>query len=620
MSEESEERAPEEPTEESVADAAGIFVKASRLSTAERRMIKYFRIRPDRAAEMLLKIDLLPFQRIQILMAWYFPWTLFILTRGAGKTFTLAVISLLWAMLYQRQKIGLIAASYRQAKMIFAEIDRIYYNAPILQAMSVKAPVRGTDMCYFHLLTRSEITALPLGDGEKIRGARFYRVVADELAQIPDMVLNVVVFGMMATRQDPVKQARLAKVRKKLGVDENVPSAANYFIGASTAYYQFNHLYRRMMESIDIINNKRVVEGKAIWENYSLCKLSYDMLPDGFLSIESILMSKQQMSSMQFDMEYNARFPTESGGFFPARIVVNAVSVDVDIHIELNGDPRFPYVLFIDPARTSDNCTFAIAKLLGTGTRARYAAVRVVAIRGKKFQIAAALIWSLCRQYNIVRIGMDSRGGGLTIKDLLNDKAFCPEGSDLIWDYEDPASYVDGDQRRHPRGGRHILHMVDFNPRWISDANHGLLASFESQEFVWPLPLGIEDLTGKSDAEAEELEAAEVEIQETKSEIITIVMTPSGRGTPHWDTLTSGQRKDRYSAILGLCQECKEYMKGSDIRNVEVELPTGGWAATLSHENIGLEAADLSTATVAHRRDDEKDKRRTGSSEDPAAL
>jgi hypothetical protein len=198
-------------------------------------------------------------------------------------------------------------------------------------------------------------------------------------------------------------------------------------------------------------------------------------------------------------------------------------------------------------------------------------------IQNRKFQDAASKLRDLCRRFHVVSIDLDSGGGGLAIKDLLNDPDKCPEGEELIYDIEDPDSYLDKDMK-FPKPGRHILHMINFNPSYLAEANHGLLSSLERKEYVFPTPLGTEDLFNKTEKEAEELEDQETEILATKNEIINIVLTQTTKGSPHWDTPQKRQRKDRYTAVLGGCKACKDFIKPESKSESTLELPTGGWA------------------------------------------
>jgi hypothetical protein len=425
---------------------------------------------------------------------------------------------------------------------------------------------------------------------------------------------------MTATKQDPIRSVKLTALKKRL-TDEGKEITdsikifseltKNYIIGASTAFYQFNHLFRMLKNHIRIIKNKvKSEDGLELWKLYAVYKLSYKMIPDGFMSIESIMMAKEKMSSMQFNMEYNCLFPSESGGFYPAHVVLNAYTHEKKIRFELVGDENSSYVLFCDAARTSDNCTFAISKILSTTEAIRYAGVDMEVIQNRKFQEAAAKIRDLCRRFHVVRIAIDAGGGGLAIKDLLNDPDKCPEGEELIYDFEDPNSYLDKEEMKFPKPGKHILHMVNFNPAYLAEANHGLLSSLERKEYVFPTPLGTEDLFNKTEKEAEELEEAETEMLNTKNEIINIVLTQTMKGSPHWDTPQKGQRKDRYTAILGCCKECKDFIKPNPNDISTVELPTGGWAGSVPGKALKdaavLEAGELSEgdlkSRIAHER------------------
>jgi hypothetical protein len=574
------------------------------LSTAEKRMVRYFRCRPDRAAEMLLGIDLLPFQRLMLIVAWYFPFTLLILTRGAGKTFQLAVLATLRAALYSSQKVGVIAASYRQSKMVFAEIERMYRASKVFRDMCVKPPVRSTDMCELGFKNGSMIQALPLGDGEKIRGARFYFLLLDEIAQIPLEILDVVILGMTATKKDPIKSARREAVKQRLreeGRDSEIDAifgsteelTRNYVIAASTAFYQFNHLYDMLKKYVKIITEKKLVEkNMELWKSYAVYKLAYNMLPEGFMSIESVLMAKEKMSSMQFKMEYETLFPSDSGGFFPASIVMNCWDKALKIHYEVSGVENGSYVLFVDPARTSDNCSFVVLKKVNTNTNTKYAPVNVSVVNGRKFQEAADRIRMLHRRFNFMHIGMDSGGGGHAIADILCDPDKVPVGEHPIWNIEDDDSYLD-DKKEFKKPGLHLLQLVPFHAAWLSIANHGLLSSMETKEVVFPTPLDVNDLVGKTADEVAELEEIEIQVNELKTEITTIVMTKTSTGNPHWDTPRARQRKDRYSAFMGGLQIFKSYMQGCENAangDFEIGLASGGWTSAIGGESANVAA------------------------------
>lgn len=567
------------------------------MKDAYKRMLLYFRKRPDRAAEILLGQQLIPIQRVMLFVGWYVPFTFFIITRGGGKTFVLALLCILRGLLYSNQRIGIIAASYRQSKMVFNEIRRIYQQSKILQDSCVKPPVVGTDNCYLLLKNGSEIEALPLGDGGKIRGARYYFLVIDERAQIPKDILDKVIIGMTATVQDPLFNVKRQKILDKYGVDigkYKKEIRSNHIISASTAFYQFNHLWETISSVVETILKRKVSgdNNREIWKDYAIIKASYEIYPKGFMNEATIEHAKQTMSSLEFAMEYKCFFPPESGGFFPPQVVLNAVAFDKNANILLKGLPDKKYVLFVDPARTEANCAFVIIEIDdGRG----YHLIRYIdTLNNVKHQDMALKIWNLLHRFNIVRIAMDAGGGGKEIKDLLCDPSFCPPEYPLIYDFEDLASYED-ERKTIPKKGRHILHMVPFTSKFLYDANHSLLSAFERRNLLFPRLLDSDDLHNVSKEEAEELERIEYEIQQAKQEILSIIVTVTPKGYPTWTVPKRRQLVDRYDAILGGYMEVKSLMQ-EEISSNDIDLPIGGWSGTIvSHPIKGFEYHEVAS-------------------------
>ena len=67
----------------------------------------------------LLNVDLLPFQLCILEELWNRKFPMLIATRGAGKTWILALYSLLRAFFHQGCKIIVIGAAFRQSKLLF---------------------------------------------------------------------------------------------------------------------------------------------------------------------------------------------------------------------------------------------------------------------------------------------------------------------------------------------------------------------------------------------------------------------------------------------------------------------------------------------------------------------
>ena len=131
----------------------------------------------------LLNTQLLPSQALIINEIWHRKFPLLIASRGFGKSFQLALYSILRALLLPRRKIVVVGAAFRQSKVVFEYMETIWRNSPMLRDVcsSTSGPTRDVDRCTMRI-NESIITCLPLGDGQKIRGQRANDIIADEFA------------------------------------------------------------------------------------------------------------------------------------------------------------------------------------------------------------------------------------------------------------------------------------------------------------------------------------------------------------------------------------------------------------------------------------------------------
>ncbi|GAG16685.1 unnamed protein product, partial [marine sediment metagenome] len=248
-----------------------------------------------------------------------------IMGRGGGKTYMQGVLAVLSSMLYPGYRVGLVGPSFRQSKMIFSEVEKLYSNSSILREATEKRPIRGSDTCYLRFkavggYNSSFIEALPLGnDGAKIRGSRFYLVCVDELAQIPDKILDMVLRPMGATKLDPMKNVRKIEQQSRLiaaGLateDDFEEDTVNKMVMTSSGFYKFNHMYRRMKSYWS-----KMEEGDS---KYAVFQIPYTLLPEGFSDKENISEAERVMSNHEFRMEYMAEMISDSEGFFKASLL-----------------------------------------------------------------------------------------------------------------------------------------------------------------------------------------------------------------------------------------------------------------------------------------------------------
>lgn len=455
------------------------------------------------------------------------------------NTYLLGVNAALHALLYPGYRIGLISSSFRQAKYIFSEIEKLYTRSSILREACEKRPVRGSDVCYLKFKgtdnsNGSHIEALPLGvDGAKIRGSRFYLIEIDELAQVPSQIIDMVIRPFGAVTLEPMEKVRYIERMEELiskglaSRDDIVEQAANKMMMTSSGYFKFNHMWKRMKAYWQAMKE----EGKNT--KYAVYQVPYTMAPEGFLDKENIKEAKRTMSNIEFMMEYEAAMISDSDGFFKASLL-ESCTLGSGFSIRLSGEPNKKYVLGIDPSQGgAASCGLVMIEL---GKLNKIIFVR--GVKKKTTQEMTMTVQELTDKFNVIRIFMDSQGGGKPIKDLLQ------EG------YNNHVPIIDiGDETMRGKDGKHILQLVNPVPAWISDANFDVLALLENESLRFP-----EVPSSGSNIEEKLYE----EVSLLKSQMLNIIVTETSRGTRHFDTPKKGQNKDLYSALILAAWGAKE--------------------------------------------------------------
>lgn len=547
------------------------MVDPSKKSFNFEKMIAFWRMNPVQAAKDIFDVDLDTHQRIVLNQVWNNENQTNILSRGCGKTFVCGLGASLEGILKPNYRVGLIAPSFRQSKMIWAEVEKLYEKSPLFQLSVAKPPAITPEKCYLKFKAAqgqvgTVIEALPMGaDGGKIRGARYFSTYCDEAAQVQKEVLDVVVRGFMATSSNPMERVKLMEEQRKL-VEAGVITAeqmlrppANKFVFSTTAFYQYNHSWERVSKLIEDLNQTRrkaerakadlskfQFAGQPLNDNQiphrvmtdgkrGLCAFTCMDPSEGFMNLSSIKEAKREMSDYQFRMEYFAYFPPDSEGFF-RRSVLDKARDHISFGVALEPRKGMIYTMGIDPARTGDNFSVAIFEIDPSVGEIRL--VRVVAWNKKNFPECHRLVRDLRRLYNITYFKMDAGGGGTTIRDLLADANSCPVGERLILerDFEEHKTRV---------GDRFLAPLVQFSSyEWVHDANHNLLSGLQHGMLKIAAPSPLPGVIWTPDAQD-----ADDEMEKALTEWSSIVQTALGQRM-RWDTPTKTMRKDRYSAIL----------------------------------------------------------------------
>jgi hypothetical protein len=567
--------------------------------------LAYIMTRPEYLSfitSKILNIQLLPLQSLILNELWERKFPMLIATRGGGKSFILALYSVLRALLLPRRKIVVVGAAFRQSKVLFEYMETIWRNSPMLRDIcdGDSGPRRDTDRCVLRL-NDSTVTCLPLGDGQKIRGQRANDIICDEFASVPREIFENVVAGFAAVSSDPVENVKKYAAQKRaktegiiLQDDKQESKKDNQIIISGTAFYDFNHFaaywkkWKAIVKSQGQINKLReVFNGEDPpesfdWTQYSIMRLPYELYPKGFMDADQVARSKATVHAGIYQMEFGCCFTRDSQGFFKRSLIESCVlsqnnlitnNKGENIHFEaaLIGDPNKKYVFGVDPASEVDNFSIVVLEVnpdhrrivhCWTTTRSEHKE------RVKKGYSSETDFYSYCARkirdlmilFPCIHISIDAQGGGIAIMESLHDIDKLKTGELAIWPTIDPDKPKDTDNER----GLHILEMCQFAKHdWLAEANHGMRKDFEDKVLIFPffdaISLGLsssEDFM--KNRMYDTLEECVIEIEELKDELSMIQMTQTNNGRDRWDTpeviVGTGKkkkmRKDRYSALL----------------------------------------------------------------------
>jgi hypothetical protein len=564
------------------------------------------------AAREFLGIHLIPLQSAIQYELWTHIFPMVIATRGGSKTFSLGLYAVLRALLVPESRIIFTGSGFRQAKLLFEVTEDIWHKSAILRDIGsggkIVGPRREADRHTLHI-NNSTITAIPLGNGDKIRGLRANLIIADEFASINPNIYETVVAGFAAVSQNPIDNVKFYARRKALkerglwSLEEEVlfqGRRSNQSILSGTCDYDFKHFARYWKRYHGIISSrgdkaklaeltKDGVEADDAFDpdDYTIIRIPYDMFPPGFMDDKHVARQRMTANTHVFLMEYGAVFCKDSDGFFKRSLIETCVgtpdnpiirpSGPISFNPRITGDPQLQYVMAVDPAYQSDNFCISIIELKDDHRRLVYCWTTNKENYRKKIQsglvvntefyaYCARKIRNLMGVFSIVRIGIDSQGGGYALAEALQDPSRLEKGEQRIL----PVIIEDDEKPTDHEAGLHILELVNFaSAEWTAQANHGMKMDLQDKILLFPyfdnISLGMAALEEEQEVDVDNrrlydnLQDCILEIEDTKNELATIVVTETTTtGRERWDTpdnTVSGKkveklRKDRYSALL----------------------------------------------------------------------
>jgi hypothetical protein len=539
---------------------------------------------------------------------WKRAFPMLVCSRGWGKSSSLALYCILRCLLVPGTKVVIAGAGFRQAKLVFEEIERFWKSSDVFRSLlDTNEPASRQADRWTFTINGSTIVAIPIGTGEKIRGLRANVIIADEFSAINPEVYQTVIQGFGVVEQNPMEKVKMEakrdRFREKGLLSEELDkflmqnTKSNQSIISGTADYDFKHFakYWRTYKEIlktkgeraklkEVFGDDERILANTNWKDFSIIRIPVELCPKGFMSEGMIARAKATTGLGIYLMEYGAVFVKDSLGFFKRSLIESCVTRQEKPVVISTGEPvwfdaviygerKKTYVMGVDPASERDNFTIVILEVYKhhsrvvycwSTTRKKFDKLKTEGRTDENdfYSFCCRKIRSLMSSFNCERIAIDSQGGGRAIEQGLHDKSRLDLSKDIpyweIIDKEDP-------KPSDKEAGLHIIEMVNFaDADYTSGANHGLRKAMESLALLFPrfdnFSLGIAsemDVFNQNKPGVDSLEDCIFDIEELKNELSNIVQLQTPTGRDKWDSpevIENGKkthlRKDRYSALL----------------------------------------------------------------------
>ena len=555
-------------------------------------LYKFMRENITFTTELISGIRLFPFQHMAVKSMFSTDYFMGVWSRGMSKSFTTGIYAFLDAILNQGVENGLLSKSFRQGKMLLKKTEA-YAAKPeaAFLAQCITKKSKSNDEWLMEIGT-SRIRALPLGDGEKLRGFRFHRIIIDEFLLMPERIYNEVIVPFLSVVENPTQRQELYNLESKL-IDEGTMKEDerhvwpnNKLIMLSSASYKFEYMYKLYSQFEDLIFNTDE-KNKA---HRTIMQFSYDCAPTQLYDQNLIDQAKATMSQSQFEREFGAVFTDDSSGYFKtSRMAACTVDEGSAPSVEVKGDPKSSYILSFDPSwaesESSDDFAMTVFKLSDSGVGTM---VHGYAMSGTNLKHHIEYFDYLLKSFNIVMMVGDYNGGVQFINAVNESSVFKKQNKKIQTissTFDRPEDYR-GDlfdaRTQYNKEDLRICYLRKPSSSWIRFANEMLQANFDHKR-IWfgcratndnykeqvqkKVPIKKLKFLRTADSEERQSDRAKMidfvehqydMIELTKSQCALIQIKTSPQGTQTFDlpdnlkrqTGPDKARKDSYSSLI----------------------------------------------------------------------
>lgn len=449
--------------------------------------------------------------------------------RGFSKSFVASHFAYLYCLLNPGKHVIVVSATFRSSRRIVENIDdwsRRKEGALLKQTIKgdmVKKP----DMYRIYFHNGAYITALPLGDPNRLRGFRSNVVLLDEGLLIPQPTIDNVLKPFIMTDSDQEitrkskireRETKLIKAGKMTEEERAKFNSKNKMIILSSASYSYESLFDLYKNYLKIIYkqddqmsstikdddnkiNAEVIENVPV--SYLVHQISWRVADKDLVEasvreeIESGMYSESTIKR-----EYEAQFVSDSDGYFRAIKMQQCTIEDgKEPCIEIIGDKEAQYVLGIDQSssgsETGDHFAMCVLKIIEKkmtdGSMKKVGlVVHQYAEVGVDLHEHIAYLYYILSRFNIVYIGFDStQGANLGFINICNESELFKEKKIELnninadfgkTDYNEIIKQV---QKGYNKSTGTIVQPQNFHSDFQRAANEYLQACFDRQQIFF---------------------------------------------------------------------------------------------------------------------------------------
>jgi len=372
---------------------------AMKLTELTKETLRETKHDPSKFSSMFLNFDLYWFQKEMLSAIVKGHDVAICCSRQIGKTESMAIAVVWWAVTRPKNNILIVSATLEQALEFYTRVLTHFKNSPIINNLMVKETMRETI-----LMNGSRIFIRAVGQkGIAIRGRTIHLLVMDEADFIPDKVYTAI----EATQASTDGQMILISTPHKKGT-----TFYGYFQDGMSARKEYEEGLRdEPFRTLD-------EDGTEFVSFHYDYLVGYDVFkPTGQpqLSRRKIRRAKKTKPKWEFEQEFLAIWAEDIASYFSSQLIIESTE---EYDLANRGIEGVTYFMGVDFAKRRDK---TVAIVIAKETEYTYRIAHIFEDEGRSYHEQRQTIEQVARNFNVQRAWMDKTGVGEPVIDEMND-------------------------------------------------------------------------------------------------------------------------------------------------------------------------------------------------------